>query len=347
MKGKIKDTLNIIKDKFNMKKVASYLSLLIIFIIFGIAIKILKVDVLSNEEIKSILKDNKIMVDNNEVELKGSDLIDLNIISRRTKKDTSDKVDVNLKINSEGNEKRLKGTINFNYEDDKWKYTDSDFESIVEENKKKNILKLIENYILEKGFSTVDNKDFYPELIKKVDNINIDFNQADEKKRFSADMILFNGAFFQDCKLTGEVLGNSDDDIELNNIEVSSDKKIYKENSLDESIIKSIVFSEILNKGYFTLENNGGLYEEFIELKEDDIKDMNIKSYIIREDSSIRAEVEGTVYLEEYEDEFKFDGIVVISNELCNGNMNNAKKINIYDVPFNINSPSIENEDTN
>ena len=51
MKGKIKDTLNIIEDKLNMKKVASYLSLLIIFIIFITNVNASK-NIIPNEAIR-------------------------------------------------------------------------------------------------------------------------------------------------------------------------------------------------------------------------------------------------------------------------------------------------------
>ena len=274
MKEKNKNILNITKDKLNIKRIAVYLTLLIIL---GIVIKVFSVEKGNSEEIKSVLKDRGVTTCDNE-------------------------------------------------------------------NEKKDIEKFVEDSMLEEGFYTNDNTYFYPQVINKVKNINIDEVDSTNKiKSFSADLKLFNGVFFQNCNVTGEVLYEKDN-MKLNNINVNSDNKIYKENNLDENIIGDIALNEMLNKGCFLLESDGDFYEEVIELKREDIKNIQVKNYIIREDNTIRAEVEGSIYLEKYEGEFKFDGIVSISSNLINGNKNNAKKINIYDVPFNINFPSIEEE---
>lgn len=334
MRREVKDILIVIKKK--LKSTTAIIVYILIFIITGcvIFIKIFSVQVLNAAEVREELVGRTVIINNNTFKLTEENLLEVDIISRKTKKDLSDNIDLKIDVIDDDVISSIKGNVVFTYKDGIWTYDDLQFENIFNVEEEGELSRYIINYFMKCGMTTCDNEQISQAIINKINNLKLDNDSIYKGKRFTLSMVLYNGACFQNCDVEGEVYYNSEE-LKFRDIKIISKGKVYKEKNPDIKVIEKVVSTEILSGGIFKLENSNKYKEEYIKFDSNSIDGLSIKDYIVKDDNSIRAEVEGKIHLQEYEDNFDFDGIVSITGKLSSGSIRNSKSINIYNVPFN------------
>ena len=110
---------------------------------------------------------------------------------------------------------------------------------------------------------------------------------------------------------------------------------LESKNSEDVNVIEKLILEEIKSDGVCKFKKLSKYKEVYLKADEKSIESLKIDNYKIREDYSIRAEISGKIYLENYKESFLFTGFVSISRKLKDGRRKNAKDIIIYDVPLN------------
>ncbi|MBE6047420.1 MAG: hypothetical protein E7213_03265 [Clostridium sp.] len=174
--------------------------------------------------------------------------------------------------------------------------------------------------------------DLYPSLINKITNLKLDEKSTSNRKKIYIDIVLSNGFYYQNCSLEG-LMSCKKEVATVEDIKINDKSKIYREKDDNLNAIKKVVNDEIESGGIFKLENSGEYKESYIKSDESFIRNLEIKDFLIRDDCSVRVEVNGKIFLKKYENDYEFNGIVSISDELSDGSRKNAKSIVIYNVP--------------
>lgn len=316
------------------KKNKEYLiCIIIIFIMLigiGIIINILTVSVPNNEQIKSLLLNKELNIEENIYNISEENLQEIKVISRVTDKNVSDSVYLKLVINTDGIIYEAKGTVNFKYTDEGWVYdSSSKFDKIKKNYTEVDFKQVITKDIIENGISCKMGTFIPKSFISKVGNIKFTGKSYKENREFSAEVILSNGACMQHCNINAETDYNTDTSKwNLINIDLEANNRIIRSNQVNEESIRKEVLEEILDGGVFNLDNSLNIKNEVIYPKAEDIIELNILEYVVREDNSIRTSVAGKIRYKD--EEVPFGGFVNITGRLSLGVSNNSKDITLY-----------------
>jgi hypothetical protein len=322
----IRRILNAIKSN---KEVSIFIGL-ITTIIIGIIIfvNLMSVSVLNNEEIRQDLIGKIINVNGKEIEITDSNLNEVMIINRFTEKYETDVANVEFKVNLDNSKVVEMATLKFNYVNNKWIYSSGDIGNIKNIETGASTEGFIQELIQKDGISIITGERYYGSSIKKISNIQFGDYNADGGKKFTADIVLSNGACYQNCNINGEISFDINEDTwKIVSTDMNTKDTVYKEDKIDMDIIKNIVLDEITDGSSY--EFKSGNNSEYINISKDDIVELNIKDYVIRDDSTVRVEIDGKAKSDKVLD-MSFNGFVSINGKLSYGVIRNSKDIKIY-----------------
>lgn len=316
--------------KRNKEYIVCIIIIFIMLIGIGVIIDILTVSVPNNEEIKSLLLNRELHIGDEIYTISEENLEDIKIISRVTNKDVSDSVYLKLVINIDGIVYEAKGTVNFIYTDEGWTYDNSDkFNKITKNYTEVDFKQIITKYINDNGLINESGSFIPRSFVSNIRNIKFTGDNYKEKRSFLAEVILSNGVCVQHCNISGE----TDYDIStatwnLINVNLDIKNRPIKLNEVNKEKIREEVLDEIVNGGVFNINNSFYVKNEIIYPNKEDIIELNLLEYIVRDDNSIRTSVDGKI---KYKDEeVPFNGFVNITGNLSLGVSNNSKDITLF-----------------
>mgnify|MGYP004549341547 FL=1 len=324
-----------IVEKYKDKKVMAIVFGVIFIILIGsiICITTLSIKVDNSEEIKEKLIGKTINLNGDNLEFTEENLLDVQVIYRKTERDVKDIVKVKMKVNRNESLENIESTVYLNYKNGEWNYDKIICGEVHGITENEELEKYLINYFKEKGIETTDDIRIFPSTIKKISNVNLSEQSIYSGKEFFIDVVLYNGLCSQSCKLRG-IIYYDKEKLGVKNVAIDSKGNISKDKDVNLNFIEDIVKDEIDDNGIFKIKNLNRCKEIYLKLEEKSIESFEIKDYRVKDDYSIRVEINGEIYLKKYKESFVFDGIIFISRNLSEGHRKNAKDIIIYDVPL-------------
>lgn len=319
-----------IKNKITTNKEISIFIgvLIIIFVGIIIFINFMTVSVLSDTDIKDKLIGSTININGEETYITDSNLKDVDIVSRVTKKNKTDIVDIELRIKMDNGDTVGVGTIEFNYIDSRWVYTSENIENVRIIETGINNEDFIKETIERNGIYTSDGIRYHGSSIKSITNIKYSDYNVEGEKTFTADIEVTNGDCYENCKISGKVLFNKEDKTwGINSVEVIGQGVVIREKEVDQIILKNIALEEITDGSSYELKRDDS--SEFTSISKDMIKELNITNYIIRDDCTVRVEVTGNAASDKLGN-INFSGVVSIGGNPGCGTIRNSKDINLW-----------------